>query len=403
VQEVVFSQTGDELQVITTSNDTTVRIWDVETGNQVGNPLEGHGSAAIGLAVSRDGRRIVSGDADGQIFIWDAETKDIIGYLSLHSDRVASICFSPDEQRLVSVSYDGTLKIWNAETGHLVFNIDDHDDRVLTVMYSPNGRMIASGSRDRTVRIRSATTGEQIRSLVHDDGVTSIVWSPNSVILISACYVGKIYFWSAQTGTQLGSPLHAHSLCINALAISPSGELIASASADRTVRLWSTPTRRPLSRVLHHSRAVYTVAFSSNGQFVATGGKEHTIFLWDISQETIIAANSISMTPVRNPSGELDQVTSFGLAHVNSLSQMASDDEAEAPPNTVGPRDASASPSPSLPPQEQSNQIHPTSSSAPALVSPANSFWKRFPMLNRSVASLESLKRWKFPRIGNIM
>jgi hypothetical protein len=77
--------------------------------------------------------------------------------------------------------------------------------------------------------------------------------------------------------------------------------------------------------------------------------------------------------------------------------------EARGPPDTVDSRDVGASPFPSLPLQEQSNRIHPASSSAPALASPANSFWKRFPMLNKSAASLKSLKRWKFPRIGNIM
>ncbi|KAF8835080.1 WD40 repeat-like protein, partial [Paxillus ammoniavirescens] len=117
--------------------------------------------------------------------------------------------------------------------------------------------------------------------LLHADVVRSIVWSPDSRQLISACQDGQICFWSAATGTQLGSPLQAHLGPINCMAISPSGSLLASASADHTARLWSTITHQPFGRVLQHNDHVATVAFSPNGQFVATCGREHIIFIWD--------------------------------------------------------------------------------------------------------------------------
>jgi WD40 repeat protein len=78
IQEVVFSKNGNKL--ISTSYDKTVRIWDVEKGEQE-NSLEGHASGTVGLAVSMDGRRIVSGAKDGKIIIWDADTirKSLLG------------------------------------------------------------------------------------------------------------------------------------------------------------------------------------------------------------------------------------------------------------------------------------------------------------------------------------
>ncbi|KAG2737699.1 WD40 repeat-like protein, partial [Suillus brevipes Sb2] len=87
------------IKVISTSDDKTVRIWDVETGEQE-KSLEGHASRTIGLVVSMDGRRIVSGADDGEIIIWDADTKEIIRCLSHHTDRVICIRFSPDEKTL---------------------------------------------------------------------------------------------------------------------------------------------------------------------------------------------------------------------------------------------------------------------------------------------------------------
>jgi WD40 repeat protein len=286
--------------------------------------------------------------------------------------------------------------------------------------------------------------------------VYSIVWSPDSRRLISGCSDGQIYFWSAPTGAQLGSPLRAHSSWINVLAISPDGELIASASMDQTVRLWSTSTREPFGRVLQHASEVGTVAFSPDGQLVATGGAQNTIFLWDISQESTIMMNAVSpssISPVSNITGYIDQPS----ASFDSLSASSTPvpdelpDGTEFPPETVGSHDAATSPSPSLPLQSHSHheilslvqtspvvelpdgiqvpletissrdaapapspspsfpsrgssypQMTTASASTPVLASVPKSFWKRFPKLNRSAASVGS-KRWKFPRIGSIM
>ncbi|KAJ8592681.1 WD40 repeat-like protein [Rhizopogon salebrosus TDB-379] len=414
VQEVTFSNYRNQLRVVSTSSDTTVRIWDVETGNQVGIPLERHSSATVGIAVSMDGRRIVSGDNDGKIIMWDADTKNIIRALSHHTGMVGSIRFSPDEKRIASTSYDGTLTIWDVETGELVFEIDGHQSRIGTVAYSPNGMKIASGSADGTVRIWSAMTGkQQAQPLVHRDDaeVRSVVWSPDGRLLISACDDGQIYFWSAPTGAQLGSPLHAHSNYINLLAISPSGELIASASGDNTVRLWNTTTRKPFGRVLQHSRDVGTVAFSPNGQLVATGSVDDTIYLWDISRETVTATNTVSpsfLTSASNPMSDLGQASesATSVSHLTSptpaLAGFGQPDGIEFHSGSV--RSSHSATSPSLPSQGYPTPgILAASSSAPALATPSKSFWKRFFMLDRSSASVGTSKRRKIPRIDNIL
>jgi WD40 repeat protein len=466
IQEVVFSQNGNKLKVISTSSDETVRIWDADTGEQE-NSFEGHSGMTVGLTVSIDGRRIVSGAQDGKIIIWDADTKEIIRCLSHHTNWVLCIRFSPDEKRLASASFDGTLEIWDAETWELVFDIDDHQDIIGTVAYSPNGTKIATGSFYQTICIWNATTyKQQTQPLIHDSNVHSIVWSPDSRRLISGCSDGQIYFWSAPTGAQLGSPLRAYLSEINLLAILLDGELIASASVDHTARLWSTSTRKPFGRVLQHASEVGSVAFSPDGQLVATGSNENIIYLWDISQESTIMTNAVSpsfISPASHVTAYIDQVMDLRLvygiatyltqvflkpsASSNSLSASSTTTSDELPDGTEflseasGSRDAATSPSPSLPPQGHSNHEIPSlvrisppvelmdgfqmpseainshdatappspsfpsqgsshphiaaaSASTTVLSSSPKSFWKRFPMLNRSSASGDS-KRWK--------
>lgn len=78
IQELIFSKNVDELKIISTSDDETVRIWDVGTGKQVGEPLLDHRHKTAGIAISTDGTKIVSGGYDGTIIMWRADTGAVI-------------------------------------------------------------------------------------------------------------------------------------------------------------------------------------------------------------------------------------------------------------------------------------------------------------------------------------
>jgi len=123
--------------IVTGSLDTTIRIWDAETGDAVGKPLEGHTDSVESVAYSPDGRHIISGSGDNTIRIWNAETGSAVGKpLEGHIDRVASVAYSPDGRRIISGSGANTIRIWNAETGsavgkplegHIPFNCHTHN------------------------------------------------------------------------------------------------------------------------------------------------------------------------------------------------------------------------------------------------------------------------------------
>jgi WD40 repeat protein len=119
VNSVAFSPDGS--RIVSGSLDNTIRLWDAETGDAIGKPLEGHSSSVNSVAFSPDGSRIVSGSSDNTIRLWDAETGDAIGKpLEGHSSYVDSVAFSPDGSRIVSGSWDKTIRLWDAETGDAI-------------------------------------------------------------------------------------------------------------------------------------------------------------------------------------------------------------------------------------------------------------------------------------------
>src|SRR5712675_2365583 len=160
VDSVAFSPDGS--RIVSGSWDKTIRLWDAETGDAIGKPLEGHSHLVNSVAFSPDGSRIVSGSWDKTIRLWDAETGDAIGKpLEGHSSYVNSVAFSPDGSRIVSGSWDKTIRLWDAETGgDMGKPLEGHSNAVRSVAFSPDGSRIVSGSSDNTIRLWDAEVSD---------------------------------------------------------------------------------------------------------------------------------------------------------------------------------------------------------------------------------------------------
>ena len=132
-------------QIISGSYDSTIRIWDAETGAVIGEPLHGHAGPVWSVAYSPDGRHIISGSDDKTIRIWDAGTGAAIGNpLEGHTSSVLSVAHSPDVRHIISGSHDQTIRMWDAETGAAVGNpLEGHTDSVwsIRVERSKNGAL----------------------------------------------------------------------------------------------------------------------------------------------------------------------------------------------------------------------------------------------------------------------
>src|SRR5712675_1856739 len=160
VISVAFSRDGS--RIVSGSWDKTIRLWDAETGDPIGKPLEGHSSRVESVAFSPDGSRIVSGSSDNTIRLWDAETGDpIVKPLEGHSSSVESVAFSPDGCRIVSGSSDNTIRLWDAETGDAIGKpLEGHSSGVNSVAFSPDGSRIVSGSEDNAIRLWDAEVSD---------------------------------------------------------------------------------------------------------------------------------------------------------------------------------------------------------------------------------------------------
>ncbi|RXW16519.1 hypothetical protein EST38_g9334 [Candolleomyces aberdarensis] len=262
-----------------------IRIWDLETGAQVGGPLNGHTDWLQAVAISPDGKRIVSCSQDKTIQIWDAATGAQVGEpLRGHEGTVWSVTISPDGKRIVSGSKDHTIRIWDLETGAQVGEpLRGHTDEVYSVAISPDGKHIVSGSADGTIRVWNAETGAQVGEPLrgHTKPVASVAISPDGKRIVSGSGDKTIRVWDAEPGAQVGEPLRGHTDPVYSVAISPDGKHIVSGSFDRTIRIWDLETGAQVGEPLRgHTGEVNSVAISPDGKRIVSGADEGIIRIW---------------------------------------------------------------------------------------------------------------------------
>jgi WD40 repeat protein len=292
-------------RIVTCSPDKTIRIWDVENGEQEGATME-HEDWVEGLAVTRDGKRILSGGKSKRIMVWDVETHELIEEWEDETGSILCIAVSPDDQLAASGNHEGKIVIREMESGWIRHSIKAGGG-VPSLYFSPNGEKLACAAgyyfgRPGVIHVYDVESGELVLGPIkaHENIVECVLWYGSQ--LFSASYDHMIRCWNSDTGESIGEPLMGHTNVVTSLSLSPDGTKLASASHDKTVRFWDARSGDPIGQPLQHDDALVAVTFFPSGEFVASGGFDHKVSIWrvpwwDDSQKQVIPAFAYLPTP----------------------------------------------------------------------------------------------------------
>jgi len=155
-------QSGWALWGLSSSDDKTLRLWELATGRCV-RTFEGHTGSAKSVAISPDGRWGLSGSkmpfhvfsepGHKTVRLLELATGRCVRTFEGHTEAVNSVAISPDGRWGLSGSDDKTLRLWELATGKCVRTFEGHTDDVFSVAISPDGRWALSGSYDKTLRL----------------------------------------------------------------------------------------------------------------------------------------------------------------------------------------------------------------------------------------------------------
>ncbi|MFM7448122.1 MAG: protein kinase domain-containing protein [Leptolyngbyaceae cyanobacterium] len=263
------------------------------SGRRCLQTLSGHTQWVLAVAISPDGKTVVSSGLDATIRVWNLAAGDLLQVLKEHTKPVNCLAISPDSQILASGSDDGAIKTWHLPSGLWLRHLSGHRRDVNSVVIYANGQLLASGSEDRSVRIWNLDTGELLRTFSGLAGmIRSIAVSPDHQWLVSGGLDNQIKLWHLSTGKLARTFTKSHFSAINALVIHPNGKTLLSGSKDKTIKIWDLQKGEVIRTLTGHGDAVNAIALSPNGKTVISGSSDTTIRLWNVETGDPIATLS---------------------------------------------------------------------------------------------------------------
>jgi WD40 repeat protein len=234
------------------------------------------------IAISPNSHQFVTGEASGEIGLWQVGSGELLHKFQGHSGWVWSLAFSPNGKLLASASQDATTRLWDVETGRVRHLFQADSKQVLSVAFHPTGRVLATGHSCGRVRWWNVVSGELERNYIaHASEVCSLRFSPDGKLLVTGSHDTTAKIWDVATGDLLDE-FREHKRRIWSVRFSPDGSLIATGSGDGTIKVWNLATGKSIALVSGYPKWLMSISFSPDGRSLAVGNSDNEVKIWDL-------------------------------------------------------------------------------------------------------------------------
>ena len=257
-----------------------------------GPVLEGHQGTIIDIAISADGRLMASADANRQVLLWKlGESRPLASWKE--AGRVpCSMAFTADGSQLAVGSADGTVVVRAGGSGKMIAAGRGTGSPLLSLAFSPTGDRLAGGYANGHAVVWEVARLQEPPAVFtgHTNASVGPVWNPVQAVafhpdgkrIASAGADRTVRVWDSVTRTADRS-LVGHGDWITGLAFSPSGDALVSVGAGGETRIWNVENAPVETVPSGHAREVRTLAFSLDGKQLASGGQDTTVRIWDVA------------------------------------------------------------------------------------------------------------------------
>ncbi|REK21255.1 MAG: hypothetical protein DWQ45_23030 [Planctomycetota bacterium] len=261
IRRALFSPDGQ--MIVTASHDGTVRLWNTSDGSPIGDPLP-HSSPndlrmVWSVAFHPEGKLLATGtgsygdppEREVWIRLWNVETGEQVGRTESMYGGVRCLAFSPDGEMLASAGLDGNARLWNATTMEPIGPVMPHPADVRAIAFHPSGGVVVTGCEDGLARLWSVETGQPLGvSLKHAQAISCVTVSPDGESIATASHDKTARLWDAYSGQPLGGPLW-HRAPALWVSFHPDGTQLTTASPDHLARIWQLrpPVRERVDQI----------------------------------------------------------------------------------------------------------------------------------------------------------
>jgi len=311
--------------LLTGSFDRTVRLWDLATGKEIktyGGP-NGHQNQVLSVAFAPDGQTFASAGSDNSAKIWDVPQRSPLKDTPL-PDAVTAVAISADGKLHAAGSKDGTIKLWNPADPKLMFDLKGHAGAVTGLAFTPNNQMLVSTGVDQTMRFWDAVKGQPISTLgAHSAGITGLMLTNNGNTAMTSGTDGLVKFW--QLPPAAARLIAGHGDAVTCMTLSD-GNTVVTGSADKNIRVLSADNGQ-ITKTFPAPAAVTSVLLSGNSIVAGTAAGDLIVIQRDSGKTVYQAkahAGAILSLSMNAQTGQVVSASADGTAKTWSLTKNES-------------------------------------------------------------------------------
>nr|MBA2542311.1 hypothetical protein [Deltaproteobacteria bacterium] len=321
VKVIAWFPDGERL--FTSGWDRTLRVWNARTGKSTASTSEWMDSSAVHAGtIAFGGRLVVTGGANKVVKLWDPATQALVAFLDGHTDQVSAVAVSADGRWLVSTAHDGTARIWDLGAALRLSQLG-HQRGVRRLAWSADGTGVVTSALDGTIRLWDAATGQERQrvspTVECNDGASTI----GANVIAAGCADGNVHRWDARDRSEL-PPLTGTGRRVRHAVSSLDGSWIAAGHTDGWMHVWDAAGTTRITKKIHDHNiyglralrdgtlltasldntvrrstsalepiaewrapgidGLLDAAFDPKGRFVVAGGDGFEVFRWDATQ-----------------------------------------------------------------------------------------------------------------------
>jgi WD40 repeat protein len=228
-------------------SEKEVHLGEVATGKDSGT-CTGHTAGVWSVAFSPDGGQVISGSDDKTMRLWDCKTLKELRQFDHGKYPVRAVAFSPDGKQIASGTAGDTesdpVYLWDAESGKQVRTFKGHQRDVMTVLFTPDGKRLVSAGLDGLLIVWEVETGKELKRI--GKGVGSGVFyhaalSPDGKRALTAGYTDRVVrLWDLEKGIEIRK-YDGHPGAVLDVTFAPDGKRALSCDSQYTIKLWKLP------------------------------------------------------------------------------------------------------------------------------------------------------------------
>lgn len=269
--------------IFTGSGDNIVAEWDLIEQKVL--PFAIKLDSTVYALANLPENQLAIGQGKGGIHIIDLQSRKELRHLAVHQKAIFDLRYLPRHNQLLAFSADGSLSVWAAGSFDLIRHIPVADLKMRRASVSHDGNWLVTSGNDGRLRVFDTEMYNEIYTFeAHEKSSNISVFTPDNRQLISGGWDGHLRVWDAHNGYKLLKEIAAHNYAVYDVVFSPGGEYLATASRDKTVKIWDSETLKPLARLDvksgGHSHSVNALHWNAETGLLVSVGDDRKVVGW---------------------------------------------------------------------------------------------------------------------------